>query len=172
MKADLNELTIEELTQGYSFDLKEKIYKCIFCNKTFIEGYIYENEDGLMTAKKAMEIHIQNEHNGVFNSLLSLEKDINGITEIQKKLLFAIFEKKDNKEIAKELEIAPSTVRAHKFYLQKMQREAKILLAILEAMEKESALANYVIDEKERLDGEKILSINSLHPFFTQYNLK
>ena len=67
------------------------------------------------------------------------------------------------------MEITTSTVRTHKFYLQKMKRQAKILLAIMEALEfqekKDKKLKNG-IEKDENLETEKIFSINSPTPIF------
>lgn len=110
-----------------------------------------------------------------FFSLLGLEKDITGLTDIQKKLLNLLADKKTNKEIAEEMDIAVSTVRTHKFYLQKMKRQAKIFLALMETLkieEHKEKNVNLESEDKEQFETDKMLSINSLHPFFTQYNLK
>lgn len=174
---NFNELEIENLIHGYSYDEDKKEYKCIFCGKTYEDGVIYEYENKLVMAEKKIELHIEEKHEGVFLSLLALEKDINGLSDVQKKLLSAMADRKDNKEIAEDMNISPSTVRTHKFYLQKMKKQAKIFLAIMKALEKESAMENKRDKKKmekyiKELESENIFSINSLHPFFTQYNLK
>lgn len=172
---NINDLEIEDLVRGYIYNKEKNEYRCLFCKEVFEDGYIYEYEEKLMTAEKRMKLHIEEEHEGVFLSLLELEKEINGLSEIQKRLLLLLAEQKDNKDIAENMGITTSTVRTHKFYLQKMKRQAKILLALMKALEieenKEKSLE--VKNEKdEKLKTEKIFSINSLHPFFTQYNLK
>ena len=172
---NINELEIDDLVKGYKYNKETNEYRCLFCEKIYEDGYIYEYNEKMVSAEKRMKLHIEEEHEGVFLSLLGLEKEISGLSDIQKKLLSLLAEQKDNKEIAEELEITTSTVRTHKFYLQKMKRQAKILLSIIEALEieekKDKKLKNG-IEKDENLETEKIFSINSLHPFFTQYNLK
>ncbi|MGL4655517.1 MAG: hypothetical protein ACRCWM_06525, partial [Sarcina sp.] len=60
-------------------------FTCIFCGETFDEGIVYEDNHNFITAKRAIEQYIEREHNGVLKTLLSLEKDITGLTEIQSK---------------------------------------------------------------------------------------
>lgn len=175
LNESINDLEIEDLVKGYTYNPETNEYRCLFCKEIFEEGYIYEYEEKLMSAEKRMKIHIEEEHNGVFLSLLGLEKEINGLSDIQKKLLLLLAEKKDNKDIAEDMGITTSTVRTHKFYLQKMKRQAKILLALMEALEieeKKDKKLELKNERDEKLKTEKIFSINSLHPFFTQYNLK
>lgn len=172
---NLNELRIKNLIDGYTFDKEKKQYRCIFCEETYDEGYIYEYNGKMVSAEKRILLHIEDEHNGVFFSLLGLEKDITGLTDIQKKLLNLLADKKTNKEIAEEMDIAVSTVRTHKFYLQKMKRQAKIFLALMETLkieEHKEKNVNLESEDKEQFETDKMVSINSLHPFFTQYNLK
>ena len=79
--------------------------------------------------------------------------------------------------------INPATVRTHKFNMQKMKREAKILLALLEQIEDEN-----LVNERRRYRNGNEVTIenvidklpaitdnfngNTLHPFFTQMNSK
>lgn len=76
-------------------------------------------------------------------------------------------------------------MRTHKFNIQKMKREARILLAVLNQIEDEDAVnlrkQLEKLRDEERAGGqgadlsdglERSLTGNSLHPFFTQFNLK
>lgn len=172
---NINELEIEELSKGYIYNKATNEYRCLFCEEVYEEGYIYEYDKKMVSAEKRMKLHMEEKHGGIFLSLLGLEKEISGLSDIQKKLLLLLAEQKDNKEIAKEMNITTSTVRTHKFYLQKMKKQAKILLAIMETLEieeKKDRKLELKIEKDEKLKIKKIFSINSLHPFFTQYNLK
>ena len=85
-------------------------------------------------------------------------------------------ERKESKKLAEEMGISQSTVRTHKFYLQKLKRQSKIFLTIMNLLE----LQEREEESKEFLKIEKLneeflknsYESNSLHPFFTQYNLK
>ena len=67
-----------------------------------------------------------------------MDKQVNGLSEIQKDVLTGMYLEKDNKQICEEMGISAATVRSHKFNLQKSKREAKILLALLEQIENET----------------------------------
>lgn len=170
------DLKIEDIALGYVYDSKNQNFTCIFCGETFDEGIVYEDNHNFITAKRAIEQHIEREHNGVLKTLLSLEKDITGLTEIQSKVITGLMEKKESKKLAEEMGISPSTVRTHKFYLQKLKRQSKIFLTIMNLLE----LQEEEVESKELLKNEKLneellkssCETNSLHPFFTQYNLK
>ncbi|HAK43268.1 MAG TPA: hypothetical protein DCM59_11905 [Clostridium sp.] len=87
---------------------------------------------------------------------------------------------KEVKLIGEEMGISPATVRSHKFNLQKLKREAKIFLALMEMVEKEDSSTNNkkAIDDYEEIQNieqatsEDMFSLNSLHPFFTQFRYK
>lgn len=173
---NIYELRIEDIALGYIYSEKKQSFRCIFCGEVFDEGIIYEDNHNFITAKRAVELHIEREHDGVLKTLLSLEKDITGLTEIQSKIIMGIMERKESKKLAEEMGISPSTVRTHKFYLQKLKRQSKIFLTIMNLLE----LQEREEESKEFLKIEKLneeffknsYESNSLHPFFTQYNLK
>lgn len=179
---EFKELTVEELATGYTRSEKKKLYTCIFCGETFEEGLIHTSRDRMVTAERAALEHVYDQHGGVFDSLISLDKQINGISDTQKEILTGMYQGKDNKELCAEMGISSATVRTHKFNLQKMKREAKILLALLEQIENED-----LISERQKLSEgsepkpaevkipekvKKDFGGNNLHPFFTQFNLK
>ncbi len=179
------ELTVEELTRGYIRSEEKDAYICIFCGETFSEGIIFKKGERFVTAQRAVKEHVAEEHGGAFNGLIDLDKQISGLSDIQKNILRGLYEEKDNKTLGREMGISDATVRTHKFNIQKMKREARILLAILENIENEN-LKNEraVIEEQLNKDAagqrhgtddlsvERSLTGNSLHPFFTQFYLK
>ena len=129
--------------------------------------------------------HIFDVHGGAFHGLINLDKQINGLSEIQKQILTGMYEEKENRELGEAMNISAATVRTHKFNIQKMKREARILLAVLNQIEDEDAvilrkqLAKLRDQERAEKAGadlsdglERSLTGNSLHPFFTQFNLK
>lgn len=181
MKFKFKELTVDELKKGYVYDKSSKKYHCIFCNMVFNEGVIYNFHDKQVNAQLVAALHVQSKHGGSFQAILDLEKDISGLTDIQKKLIKAMHDNLSNTEIGKIMDINISTVRGHKFNLQKAKRQAKIFLSIMEYLEDEETIAEEerlkeIIEEADelKLDStfEQEFSGNSLHPFFTKYDLK
>lgn len=179
---EFKELTIEELSQGFVRIIEEGTLTCIFCGEKFEDGLIYNSRGRMVTAERAMREHLEDAHGGVFYGLVGLDKQINGLSDSQKEILEGMYLEKDNKELSKEMDISVATVRTHKFNIQKMKREARILLAALEQIENEEVVAaRKQLEEKDNdmrnkdkgfQNLERTFTGNSLHPFFTQFNLK
>lgn len=179
LKMEFKELTLEELTRGYVWSEEEQLYQCIFCGDKMEEGLIYSSRGKSVNALRAMQEHIFDEHGSVFECLLDLDKQMNGLSDAQKDVLEGLYYEKDNKAIGKEMGISDATVRTYKFNLQKMKRRARIFLAMMEQIENEDFIAL-----RKRLEPEQNVEnirkphfdtqfgANLLHPFFTQYNLK
>ena len=179
LKMEFKELTLEELTRGYVWSEEEQLYQCIFCGDKMEEGLIYSSRGKSVNALRAMQEHIFDEHGSVFECLLNLDKQMNGLSDAQKDVLEGLYYEKDNKAIGKEVGISDATVRTYKFNLQKMKRRARIFLAMMEQIENEDFIAL-----RKRLEPEQNVEnirkphfdtqfgANLLHPFFTQYNLK
>lgn len=167
----MKNIKIEDLRNGYTYDEKVGIYSCIFCDEDFEEGYIYNEGYNYITAKKAMELHIEKEHKGIIRGILNLDKDITGITDTQKKIIFKFLERKNTKEIAKELEISEATVRSSKFYLQKLKNQAKYFVALMDELDEFLKEENCLSNEEE-IELEKILETDSIQMFLKDKNLK
>ena len=179
LKMEFKELTLEELTRGYVSSEEEQLYQCIFCGDKMEEGLIYSSRGKSVNALRAMQEHIFDEHGSVFECLLNLDKQMNGLSDAQKDVLEGLYYEKDNKAIGKEMGISDATVRTYQFNLQKMKRRARIFLAMMEQIENEDFIAL-----RKRLEPEQNVEnirkphfdtqfgANLLHPFFTQYNLK
>ena len=179
LKMEFKELTLEELTRGYVWSEEEQLYQCIFCGDKMEEGLIYSSRGKSVNALRAMQEHIFDEHGSVFECILNLDKQMNGLSDAQKDVLEGLYYEKDNKAIGKEMGISDATVRTYKFNLQKMKRRARIFLAMMEQIENEDFIAL-----RKRLEPEQNVEnirkphfdtqfgANLLHPFFTQYNLK
>ena len=122
LKMEFKELTLEELTRGYVWSEEEQLYQCIFCGDKMEEGLIYSSRGKSVNALRAMQEHIFDEHGSVFECLLNLDKQMNGLSDAQKDVLEGLYYEKDNKAIGKEMGISDATVRTYKFNLQKMKR--------------------------------------------------
>lgn len=172
------DLSLEELKKGYVKQDNPAGYMCIFCGEFFEEGVIYSSRERSVVAEKATQEHIEDIHEGAFQSLITLDKQISGLSDVQKKVIESLHEKMEVKDIAEDMGISPATVRAHKFNLQKMKREAKIFLALMEAVEDKDGQ----VSECERSTdhhgiekmsgGDEMFNINSLHPFLNQWGIK
>ena len=176
-KVEFKELTVEELTQGLTYNEHNTHCTCIFCGQVFETGLIYNSRGRQVNARRAADEHIFDAHGGVFNGLVSIDRQVSGLSDIQKDIMTGIYQDKDNKALAQEMGISLATVRTHKFNLQKAKREARILLAIMEQLENEEIIAHRKLMETEtdeELQTPKLEKeyCNTLHPFFNQYNLR
>lgn len=136
LKQNINKYSPEDLVKGYR--LEDDKYVCIYCGKCFDEGLIFSIQDNLYTAKKAVQIHIETDHNGQFNSLINLDSKYTGLSAKQKETLEVMFTNSDIKEVADELATTPSNIRNFKFKNNEKIIQAKIFLSI-----------NMLLDEKE-----------------------
>lgn len=164
----LIENSIGDISKGYTFNDKQQIYSCLFCSKQLFNGEIFSSGSRLLTAEAAMKQHIQEEHNGVCKTLLSLEKEYTGLSEIQNSIITLMEKGLHDKEIAKQLgNKSESTIRNHRFQLRKKEREAKIFLAIMEACRQESLLqpletAGVTGSEKaENITGDEFITFDA-----------
>lgn len=169
-------LTVEELKEGYRFDAKTSSYICNTCRKAFETGEIYSFDNRLFEAFRAIQIHVA-EHGSTFSELLYGESKYNTFTDNQKELLSLMYAGFSDKEIAKQLDVSPSTVRHQRFMFREKAKQAKLYLAVYEqvAARKTSEITNavhnnttmpespYIITDKEK---EQILktSFESLAP--------
>lgn len=169
MQLQLSDLTLAELEQGYIFNAEQQMYRCIFCDEQFEEGVIYHSKGRMVSARRAVMDHIDLEHKGVFNSLMSLDKQLNGLTDVQKKLLACLYAGKGNRTISEEMDISIATVRSHRFNLQKAKKEAMILLTLLQKIETlPDQVPHYDAVDDQDVGKEEGMS-NTLHPFFKRY---
>ena len=106
LKMEFKELTLEELTRGYVWSEEEQLYQCIFCGDKFEEGLIYSSRGKSVNALRAMQEHIFDEHGSVFECLLDLDKQMNGLSDAQKDVLEGLYYEKDNKAIDEEMGIS------------------------------------------------------------------
>lgn len=176
-KIEFKELTVEELTNGLTYNENKTVCSCIFCGTAFEEGLIYTSRGRHVDYRRAAEEHILDAHGGVFCGLINIDKQVSGLSEIQKDILTSIYQEKDNKTVADEMGISIATVRTHKFNLQKAKREARILLAIMEQLENEELVERrkqHSLENPNEVHAPKLEKeyCNTLHPFFNQYDLR
>lgn len=129
--------SIEELVNGYV--LIDDEYVCLLCGERFIDGIIYPMNGVLCEARKAVALHIQENHISVFDYLLKMDKKYTGLSEHQRELLHYFKKGLNDKEIVKELNMgSPSTVRNHRFKLKEKEKQAKVFLTLMNLLHQKS----------------------------------
>lgn len=126
---------------------------CLACGSEFEQGRIYPIGDALYDAQGAVRQHVQSAHGGMAKYLLEQELSMTGLTEIQRDLLRMVNDGMTDAQIARALGVAQSTVRNHRFKLREKEKQAKLFLALLTAME--SQVKNPI----GRSDGESIVEV-------------
>jgi hypothetical protein len=125
--------SLEELKQGYIEDKNSLL--CLLCGKKIEKGIIYPYENRFYVAERFMRIHIEHIHKSVFEYLINMNKKLTGLSDHQKNLIRLFYQGKNDKEIQKELSIgSTSTIRHHRFVLKEKERQAKVLLTIMESL--------------------------------------
>jgi hypothetical protein len=128
------------------FIQNQEHYICLLCGDKTEKGVIYPEDDMFYDAEKAMKIHIEKEHGSVFDYLIRLDKKLTGLTDHQNRLLRLFYAGKNDAEIQKELEIGSSaTIRNHRFVLKEKERQAKMMLTIMELLREKDQHAPVLI---------------------------
>ncbi|VYU28748.1 DUF2087 domain-containing protein [Clostridium tertium] len=126
--------SIEELEKGI-IENEEEI-KCLICNETFEKGRIYEIDGNLYEAIKAAKLHIEDRHKSMLNYLLNMNSNYTGISPSQKSVIELIASGLTDKEIAKTLGIANSTIRNYRYKLREREKQSKLFLATMNLLSK------------------------------------
>jgi hypothetical protein len=125
--------SLEELKRGYTEE--EDRYVCVCCGHPVEKGIIYPEDGVLYEASRYIKVHLEKEHGSVFEFLLSLDKSVTGLSEVQKKLLALFYQGRNDTEVQKELGIgSTSTIRNHRFALREKERQARTFLAVMELL--------------------------------------
>lgn len=126
--------TIDELRNGFIENDQE--YKCIICEEVFQKGRIYKVSSELYDAKRTAEHHIEINHGSMLGYLLGMNSAFTGLSDIQRKVLTLMSQGLSDKEVAKKLGVAQSTIRNHRYKLRQKEKQAKIFLAMMELLSK------------------------------------
>ena len=147
MKNKIETAAVTELKNGFilkeRFIDKAQIYTCLFCNTQYDTDDIYAFGRLLVNGNKAIKMHIKEKHGEVFNNLLSLDRDKTGLTDTQKEFLGYYYGGMNDKEIAEKMNITASTVRFQRYNFREKVKQAKIILALSELLERELELWGY-----------------------------
>ena len=126
--------TIDEIKKGYIES--EDDYKCILCEEEFQKGHIYQIESELFEARKAADFHIEKKHSSMLEYILGMNSAFTGLSDVQRDLITLIAQGLSDKEIAIELGVAASTIRNHRYKLREKEKQAKIFLAMMDLLSK------------------------------------
>jgi len=171
--------TIEDLRNGFilteRFIDKAQIYTCLFCHAAYDADDIYTFKKLLVNGRKAIKMHIDEQHGTTFSNLLSLDKSQTGLTDTQKEFLSNYYngmnygEDISDKEIAEKMNISTSTVRFQRHSFREKAKQAKVMLAmaeLLEEMEEKRKVWDKQAKAKPVDENEKVLEnlFDSLEP--------
>lgn len=125
--------SLEELKRGFIEETDD--YICLICGNRIEKGIIYPESGVLYEAEKFMRVHINKEHQSVFEYLIGLNKKLTGLTDHQNRLLQLFYQGKSDAEVKHELGIgSASTIRNHRFVLKEKERQAKLFLALMDLL--------------------------------------
>lgn len=143
----------DEMIKGY---LKRgDTYICIICEETFEIGHIYEIDGALYDAEKTAQLHIKAKHGSILSYILNMNHSYTGITEVQRSVLLLISQGLTDKEIAKELGVADSTIRNHRYKLREKEKQAKVFLAMMEMLSMQTEKEIHKLDKGILCDAHK-----------------
>lgn len=130
----INELfwaaTNEEREIGYC--LREETYHCLLCDYQTKAGYVFPKGQEFVDAKKQMSLHITEEHGGVFESLIHLDKKLTGLSPHQSTILKLFYQGISDYEVQQTLNIGSiSTVRNHRYAMKEKEKQAKTIVTIM-----------------------------------------
>lgn len=132
--------SVEELKRGSVYDVATESFICLVCGESFEKGVIYSENNTFFEAEKFIQVHLYNKHSSMFEYLLSLDKKLTGLTDLQKNMVQFFHKGMSDKEIVRELGGgSTSTIRNHRFTLREKMKQAKIFLALMELSEEKAA---------------------------------
>lgn len=129
------EVSLDDLKRGFTFSAAGPAYVCLLCGERFVQGVVYRGGELLLEAGRAAEHHLRESHGSVFEYLVSLDRKLSGLSDVQKELLELLYRGLSDAEIARKLGKANSTIRNHRFQLRERYREAKLFTALMELLE-------------------------------------
>ena len=126
----LSEYTLDEIKLGLH-EYADGTLECCICGRLFEAGEIFHTGERFYDHKRAAQMHL-NEHGGMFDQLLKLDKKYTGLTEHQANLLRMMRSGMSDAQIAERLGTAASTVRHQRFMFREKAKQAKAYLALFD----------------------------------------
>lgn len=156
--------SVEDLVKGYKFI--NHAYHCLFCEATFDDDHVYPMNEQFLTAKGMMKKHITLQHQSAFHGLLSLDKKIHGLSDVQMEMMTYFYAGISDKEIVSQSHLTSvSTVRQHRFKLREKERQAKLFLALMQLLKESDTYLIHKgakqVDERygaEQKERDKVLN--------------
>ncbi len=128
--------SVEDIMKGYAFDEASEQFICLLCGKGFTRGVIYPHGETLLEAERAALIHINEAHTSVFEYLITMNKKLTGLTDLQRNLLDLFYRGYSDNEIVSKLDAgSASTIRNHRFALKQKEKQAKVYLSLMGLLE-------------------------------------
>lgn len=150
--------SLEEMKRG--FVQEENYYVCLLCGRRIEKGLVYSEGDALYEAEKYMQLHINGEHQSVFEFLINMDKKLTGLSEHQKQLLRLFHQGLSDAQVQEELQIGSrSTIRNHRFVLKEKEKQSRVFLVLMELLkqQKERSPRNQQQTEVLPLDQDEII---------------
>lgn len=132
----LLQATVDELRSGVIHDAKAGEHRCLFCDAVYEDGCVYPDGARFFEASRAAREHVAHAHGGAGQALLDLGKGYAGMTDIQQRLVQLSLRGYTDDDIGREMGIAASTVRNHRFKLRERVAQARVFLAVMDIMER------------------------------------
>ncbi len=130
MNIDFDENSIDDIKNGFCHHPDTGTYHCLLCNAIYETGEVFRFGDRYYEASRAVRLHMEQEHGGMFLHLLDSDSKYNTVTEKQKELLDLLRRGLSDQQIASALGISASTVRHQKFSFREKAKQAKLYLSL------------------------------------------
>ncbi len=161
---DYQDESIEQLVKGYKE--VDGFVSCIHCAASFAIHEVYPVEGKWLNAYGMIEQHIAEVHTSPFHALLGLDAKVNGLSDVQREMLSMFYEQVSDKEIVEQSSVnSISTVRQHRFKLREKERQAKMLVALMQLLKEPTQYAIHKgarqVDERysiEQAERDKVLA--------------
>lgn len=130
----MNELfwTVKEADRLKGYTKVNEHFCCLICDQKTEEGYIYPKGDLYLDAKKQMQVHIEEEHGGVFNYLLGLDKKVTGLSDHQRKIMELFYKGYSDFQVKDALNVGSvSTIRNHRHMLKEKEKQSKTIITMM-----------------------------------------
>ncbi len=130
MNIDFDDNSIDDIKNGFCHHPDTGTYHCLLCNAVYETGEVFRFGDRYYEASRAVRLHVEQEHGGMFRHLLDSDSKYNTVTEKQKELLDLLRRGLSDQQIASALGISASTVRHQKFSFREKAKQAKLYLSL------------------------------------------
>lgn len=117
----------EDIRRGFSET--EKSFVCVYCGREFEKGEIFKEGDRFFDAHRMAVSHAKS-HDDRIERLFEMGGKNLSLTENQKKLITLFSKGISDSDIAKEMNISPSTVRHQRFMFRERAKGARLFAAL------------------------------------------